>query len=60
MMTLEQFRSPQFAELLSKRYVDWMISYHAGIFRALVANGELRNEDPDTLAWMYVSPIMSC
>ena len=51
MMTLEQFRSPKFAELLSKRYVDWMISYHAGIFRALVANGELRNEDPDTLAW---------
>lgn len=35
MMTLEQFRSPKFAELLSKRYVDWMISYHAGIFRAL-------------------------
>ena len=51
-MTLEQFRSPKFAELLSKRYIDWMISYHAGIFRALVANGELRNEDPDTLAWM--------
>jgi AcrR family transcriptional regulator len=50
MMTLEQFRSPKFAELLSKRY--------AGIFRALVANGELRNEDPDTLAWMYVSPII--
>ena len=58
MMTLEQFRSPKFAELLSKRYVDWMISYHAGIFRALVANGEIRNEDPDTLAWMYVSPII--
>lgn len=58
MMTLEQFRSPKFAELLSKRYVDWMISYHAGIFGALVANGEIRNEDPDTLAWMYVSPII--
>ena len=26
MMTLEQFRSPKFAELLSKRYVDWMTS----------------------------------
>ena len=58
MMTLEQFRSPKFAELLSKRYVDWMISYHAGIFRALVANGELPNEDPDALAWMYVSPVI--
>ena len=58
MMTLEQFRSPKFAELLSKRYVDWMISYHAGIFRALVANGELRNAYPSTLACMYVSPII--
>lgn len=37
MMTLEQFRSPKFAELLSKRYVDWMISYHAGILLTLVS-----------------------
>ena len=58
MMTLEQFRSPELAALFSERYVDRMISYHAGIFRALVANGEIRNEDPDTLAWMYVSPII--
>ena len=59
MMTLEQFRSQELAELFSKRYVDRMISYHAGIFRALIANGELRNEDPDTLAWMYVSPVIT-
>ncbi len=59
MMTLEQFRSPELAELFSKRYVDRMISYHAGIFRALIAGGELRSEDPDTLAWMYVSPVIT-
>ena len=45
--------------MFSERYVDRMISYHAGIFRSLIANGELRNEDPDTLAWMYVSPVIT-
>ena len=40
--------------MFSERYVDRMISYHAGIFRSLIAGGEIRDEDPDTLAWMYV------
>ena len=59
MMTLEQFRSPELAALFSERYVDCMISYHAGIFRSLIAGGEIRDEDPDTLAWMYVSPVIT-
>ena len=41
--------------MFSERYVDRMISYHAGIFRSLIAGGEIRD---DTLAWMYVSPII--
>ena len=56
MMMLEQFRSP---ELYSKRYVDRMIAYHAGIFRALISAGELPDEDPETMAWMYVSPVIT-
>ena len=59
MMTLEQFRSPELAALFSERYMDRMISYHAGIFRSLIAGGEIRDEDPDTLAWMYVSPVIT-
>ena len=59
MMTLEQFRSPELAALFSERYVDRMISYHAEIFRSLIAGGEIRDEDPDTLAWMYVSPVIT-
>ena len=50
MMTLEQFRSPELAELYSRRYVDRMIDYHADIFRTLISLGILRAEDPDTLA----------
>ena len=37
--------------MFSERYVDRMISYHAGIFRSLIAG--------DTLAWMYVSPVIT-
>ncbi len=59
MMTIEQFRSPELAALYSKRYVERVLDYHAGIFRALIAAGEIRNDDPDTLAMMYVAPVLT-
>lgn len=59
MMTIEQFRSPELANLYSKRYVERMIDYHAGIFRALIATGEISANDPDTLAMMYVAPVLT-
>ena len=59
MMTIEQFRSPELAALYSRRYVERMISYHADIFRALIAAGEICAEDPDALAMMYVSPVLT-
>ena len=59
MMTIEQFRSPELAALYSKRYVERMIDYHAGIFRALIAVGEISAEDPETLAMMYVAPVLT-
>ncbi len=59
MMTIEQFRSPELAALYSKRYVERVIAYHAGIFRSLIAAGEIRDNDPETLALMYVSPVIT-
>ena len=59
MMTIEQFRSPELAALYSKRYVERVLDYHAGIFRALIAAGELTAEDPDALAMMYVAPVLT-
>ena len=56
---MEQFRCPELAELYSTRYVDRVVAYHAGIFRRLIAAGEIRNEDPDTLALMYVAPVIT-
>lgn len=59
MMTLEQFRSPELAALYSGRYVERVLDYHAGIFSALIAAGEIRAEDPAALAMMYVAPVLT-
>ena len=59
MMTIEQFRSPELAALYSGRYVDRVLAYHAGIFRALMASGEIAAEDPDTLAMLCVAPVLT-
>ena len=59
MMTMEQFRSPELAALYSERYVDRVLAYHAGIFRALMTSGEIRPQDPDTLAMMYTAPVLT-
>lgn len=58
-MTIEQFRSPELAALYSRRYVGRVLDYHAGIFRALIAAGEICPEDPDTLAMLYVAPVVT-
>lgn len=59
MMTIEQFCSPELAALYSRRYVERVLDYHAGIFRALIAAGEIQAEDPDTLAMLYVAPVLT-
>ena len=59
MMTIEQFRSPELASMYTERYVNRIVSYHAGIFRALADAGEIIAADPGTLAMMYVSPILT-
>ena len=59
MMTIEQFRSPELAALYSKRYVERVLDYHAGIFRALIVSGEIVADDPDALAMMYVAPVLT-
>ena len=59
MMTIEQLRSPELAALYSRRYVERVVDYHAGIFRALIAAGEIQPEDPETLAMLYVAPVLT-
>ena len=57
MMTIEQFRDPKLSAMVTQRYVDRLNDYHAEIFRALIAAGKLRAEDPQALALLYTSAI---
>lgn len=59
MMTIEQFRSSELAALYTRRYVQRLMDYHAGIFRALIVQGEICAQDPDALALMYVAPVLT-
>lgn len=57
MMTIEQFRSPEFSELYSRRYVNMMFEYHKRLFTKMIAAGVMKDENPASLAMMYGAPI---
>ncbi len=59
MMTIEQFRTKELSAVYTERYVERMIRYHAAIFENLIAAGEIKNENPQTLAMMYVAPVIT-
>lgn len=59
MMTIEQFRSEKLSAFYTERYVERIIRYHAAIFKSLIADGEIKKENPETLAMMYVSPVIT-
>lgn len=59
MMTIEQFRSPKFGELYTRRFSERLVDYHAEIFRSLIAAGVIYGGDPNALALMYVAPVIN-
>lgn len=58
MLTIEQFRTPELSELYTRRYVERLVDYHAGIFERLIKAGAIKDCDAGTLALMYTSPIL--
>ena len=59
MLTVEQFRSKELAELYTERYVRRIADYHAEIFAFLIKAGRIKPCDPQTLSLMYVAPIIT-
>jgi len=59
MMTIEQFRSEKLRSLYTRRFVERLTNYHAEIFRKLIAAGKICNRDPEALALMYVSTVIT-
>ncbi len=58
LMTIEQFRSPEFAALYTQRYIDRLVGYHEKLFAELIAVGALRDGDVHSMALQYTCPVL--
>ena len=56
MLTLEQYRSAEMAELYSGRLTAGPVSYMEDIFREMIKEGLLRESDPRQLALEFYAP----
>lgn len=59
LMTIEQYRSKEISKMYTERYVNRMLSYHEKIFSHLINKGLMKNGNPKSMAWQYVSPIIT-
>lgn len=57
MLTLEQYRSTEMAELYSRCIVAGPVAYMEDLFRELMKKGVLKKEDPRQLAVEFYSPL---
>ena len=57
MLTIEQFRNPKLSELQTKQNYTDVISYFTGLIRLLLANGRLKDDDPEIMAAQLCLPI---
>lgn len=57
MMSLEQYRITEAADLYKKQYYDAPIAYQTELFRRLIQAGMFRDSDPETMALQFYAPI---
>ena len=57
MLTLEQYRNAEMAELYSQCIVEGPVSYLEDLFRELTKKGVLKEENPGLLAVEYYAPL---
>lgn len=57
MLVLEQYRNAEMAELYSQCIVSGPVAYMEDLFRVLIKNGVLKEENPGQLAVEYYAPM---
>lgn len=57
MLTLEQYRNEEMAELYNRCIVSGPVAYMEDLFRVLIRKGELEGDDPGQLAVEYYAPL---
>lgn len=53
----EQYRSPEFSKLATKYEFSNIETMYSGIFAKMAANGIIKENDSETLALEYISPV---
>lgn len=56
MLTVEQFRQTEIANLYTKIYYDDALKFHTGIFTQLIRCGLFEESDPESMALQFYSP----
>ena len=57
MLTIEQFRNAELAELQTKQNYENVLNYFMGMMRLLIREGTLRNADTEIMAAQFSSPM---
>ena len=57
MLTIEQFRNAELAELQTKQNYENVLNYFSGMMRFLIREEVLRNTDTEIMAAQFSSPI---
>lgn len=56
-LTMEQFRKPKIAQLMTKYSIDGNQGLYQSIFSSMIEKGVIRKEDPAMLAMAFTSPV---
>lgn len=57
MLTVEQFSNPELAELFTKQYAEYPLSYQSAMFATLSSKGILKDCDPKVTALQFYAPM---
>lgn len=57
MVSIEKYRDSSAGQVFKSIFIDGALEYQAGLFHALVEQGEFIDQDPKTIALHFYSPI---
>lgn len=57
LLTIEQFRDSELADLYSKQYYNDPLSYQGELFKIFISVGKFKRADPSVLALQFYAPI---
>ena len=57
MLTIEQFKSQELNEKFKEMFIEKTLSYQSSVFKQLIADGKVKDANPDIMAIHFYSPI---